>query len=91
MVLNASYLTDDARAAEFAAAAADLDGRFSGIRLELSGPWPAYGLSDGQIERMGRTLMALEERMDELREYFGLSPEDLNIDLGPLGPLLPRD
>ncbi|MFI6583082.1 gas vesicle protein K [Embleya sp. NPDC050493] len=49
------------------------------------------GLTDDQIERMGLTLMALEERMAELREYFDLSPEDLNIDLGPLGPLLPRD
>lgn len=29
--------------------------------------------------------------MDELREHFGLKPEDLNIDLGPLGPLLPTD
>jgi hypothetical protein len=34
-------------------------------------------------------LMRLEEAMDELREYFGLRPEDLNIDLGPLGSLLP--
>ncbi|MEV6318120.1 gas vesicle protein K [Streptomyces sp. NPDC051776] len=49
------------------------------------------GLSDEQIEKLGLTLMALEERMDELREEFGLEPEDLNIDLGPLGPLLPRD
>lgn len=48
-------------------------------------------LRDDQIEQLGLTLMALEERMDELREHFGLSPEDLNIDLGPLGPLLPRD
>ena len=48
-------------------------------------------LTDRQVEEMGLTLMALEERMDELREHFGLSPEDLNIDLGPLGPLLPRD
>jgi gas vesicle protein GvpK len=46
------------------------------------------GLTEGQIERMGLTLMLLEERMGELREHFGLSPEDLNIDLGPLGPLL---
>ncbi len=29
--------------------------------------------------------------MTELREHFGLRPEDLNIDLGPLGNLLPRD
>jgi hypothetical protein len=46
------------------------------------------GLTEEQIERMGLTLMLLEERMGELREHFGLSPEDLNIDLGPLGPLL---
>jgi hypothetical protein len=45
-------------------------------------------LSEEQVERIGRTLMALEERMTELREHFGLSAEDLNIDLGPLGPLL---
>jgi Gas vesicle protein K len=48
-------------------------------------------LSDEQIERIGSTLMALEERMAELTEHFGLEPEDLNIDLGPLGPLLPRE
>lgn len=48
-------------------------------------------LSDEQVEQLGLTLMALEERMAELREHFGLTPEDLNIDLGPLGPLLPRD
>ena len=48
-------------------------------------------LTDEQIERIGSTLMALEERMAELREHFDLAPEDLNIDLGPLGPLLPRD
>jgi transposase-like protein len=48
-------------------------------------------LTDEQVEQVGLTLMALEERMEELREHFGLAPEDLNIDLGPLGPLLPRD
>ncbi|MFI1396651.1 gas vesicle protein K [Streptomyces sp. NPDC020681] len=48
------------------------------------------GLSDEQIESLGLTLMALEDRVEELREHFGLSPDDLNIDLGPLGPLLPR-
>lgn len=49
----------------------------------------AQDLTDDQIERIGATLMALEERMAELREHFGLKPEDLNIDLGPLGKLLP--
>lgn len=48
-------------------------------------------LSEEQIERIGTTLMALEEQMIRLREYFGLSPEDLNLDLGPLGPLLATD
>ena len=48
----------------------------------------AGGLSDDDVERLGRTLMLLEERMEELREHFGLEPEDLNIDLGPLGRLL---
>lgn len=49
----------------------------------------AGDLTDTQVERIGTTLMLLEQRMAELREHFGLTPEDLNIDLGPLGPLLP--
>jgi Gas vesicle protein K len=48
-------------------------------------------LTDEQVERIGTTLMLLEEKMIELREHFGLEPEDLNIDLGPLGPLLAKD
>jgi hypothetical protein len=48
-------------------------------------------LTDDQIEKIGSTLMALEDRMAELREHFGLTVEDLNLDLGPLGPLLPRE
>ncbi|MEV4680678.1 gas vesicle protein K [Streptomyces kurssanovii] len=48
-------------------------------------------LTDDQVERIGRTLMLLDERMAELRDHHGLSPEDLNLDLGPLGTLLPRD
>ena len=45
-------------------------------------------LSDEQIERLGLTFQRLEERMDELKETFGLRDEDLNLDLGPLGTLL---
>jgi hypothetical protein len=48
-------------------------------------------LTEEQEERIGLTLMLLAERMAELRERYGLRPEDLNLDLGPLGPLLPRD
>ena len=48
----------------------------------------AGNLDDETIERLGRTLMALEARMEELKETFGLADEDLNLDLGPLGRLL---
>jgi hypothetical protein len=48
-------------------------------------------LTDDQVEKIGWTLMSLEQRMSELRDHFGLDPEDLNLDLGPLGPLLPDD
>ena len=45
-------------------------------------------LSEDQIERLGRTFMLLAERMDELRNEFGLDEKDLNLNLGPLGNLL---
>ncbi|SDH41122.1 Gas vesicle protein K [Sinosporangium album] len=48
-------------------------------------------LTEEQIETLGLTLMRLDESMTELCERFDLSPSDLNIDLGPLGPLLPKD
>jgi CRISPR/Cas system-associated endonuclease Cas1 len=45
----------------------------------------AGGLTDEQIERLGTTLMLLNRRMGELREAFGLTEDDLSLDLGPLG------
>ncbi|WP_270180326.1 gas vesicle protein K [Alkalihalobacillus sp. CinArs1] len=45
-------------------------------------------LTDEQVENLGVALMTLEEKMEELRDVFGLEAEDLNIDLGPLGSLL---
>ncbi|HEY9439557.1 MAG TPA: gas vesicle protein K [Streptomyces sp.] len=48
-------------------------------------------LSDRQIDEIGTTLMLLDQRMTELCEQYGVRPEDLNLDLGPLGTLLPRD
>lgn len=47
-------------------------------------------VTDEQAEQLGLTLMRLEERMTELREHFGLDEADLNLDLGPLGTLLPE-
>ncbi len=44
-------------------------------------------LSEAEIERLGLALLKLNHRMDELKAIFGLTDEDLNIDLGPLGRL----
>ena len=41
-------------------------------------------LSDEEIERLGNALMKLEEKMSELKRTFGLSDDDLNLNLGPL-------
>ena len=48
----------------------------------------AGSLSDDETERVGVTLMRQAEGIERLRIEFGLSDEDLNIDLGPLGKLL---
>jgi phosphoribosylaminoimidazole-succinocarboxamide synthase len=48
-------------------------------------------LSDEQIEQMGEALMKLEAKVHELAANFGLTPADLNLDLGPLGRLLDSD
>ena len=47
-------------------------------------------LSAEQVEELGLGLMRLEEAMTSLREQFDLTAADLNIDLGPLGSLLPQ-
>ncbi|MFF9628906.1 gas vesicle protein K [Streptomyces fradiae] len=46
-------------------------------------------LTEEQEERLGLTLMLLHDRMAELCERYDLTLEDLNLDLGPLGTLLP--
>lgn len=48
----------------------------------------ANSLSDEEIERIGETLMKLENKMQELKEIFGLKDEELNLNLGPLGNLM---
>jgi hypothetical protein len=44
-------------------------------------------LTEEEVERLGLALLKLSRRMDELKAIFGLTDEDLNIDLGPLGRL----
>ncbi|MEV4733728.1 gas vesicle protein K [Saccharopolyspora sp. NPDC049426] len=48
-------------------------------------------LSEEQVEEIGLALMQLAEAVSELQDHFDLTPEDLNLDLGPLGSLLPDD
>jgi hypothetical protein len=48
----------------------------------------AGSLTDAEIERLGTTFLRLADEMQRLKREFGLSDEDLNLDLGPLGRLL---
>jgi hypothetical protein len=41
-----------------------------------------------QIEAMGLALMRLEETVRDMAGRFGLHPDELNVDLGPLGKLM---
>jgi len=45
-------------------------------------------LTAEEIEAIGVALMRLEETVHDLARKFGLKPEDLNLDLGPLGRLI---
>ncbi|WP_067726288.1 gas vesicle protein K [Oceanobacillus damuensis] len=45
-------------------------------------------LTEEEIEKLGVALMNLDLKMEELKEIFNFTDEDLNIDLGPLGNLL---
>ena len=48
----------------------------------------AETLTAAETEAVGLALMRLEETIRDLGEQFGLRPEDLNLDLGPLGKLV---
>ncbi|MDX3094821.1 gas vesicle protein K [Streptomyces sp. ME19-03-3] len=51
----------------------------------------AGDLTEEEEERLGATLLILHDRMAGLCDQYGLSMSDLNLDLGPLGTLLPPD
>jgi hypothetical protein len=48
----------------------------------------ANTLTEEETESVGLALMRLEETIKDLAEQFGLRPEELNLDLGPVGKLL---
>lgn len=41
-------------------------------------------LTDAEVEAVGQALMQLEKTVREIGKRFGLEPEDLNLDLGPI-------
>jgi hypothetical protein len=45
-------------------------------------------LTPEQTEAVGLALMRLEETVRDIGRQFGLAPEDLNLDLGPVGRLM---
>ena len=48
----------------------------------------ANTLTAEETEAVGLALMRLEETVRDLGRQFGLAPEDLNLDLGPVGKLM---
>ena len=47
----------------------------------------AGSLTSGEVERLGTTFLRLAEEIERLKEHFGFTDEDLNLNLGPLGKL----
>jgi hypothetical protein len=45
-------------------------------------------LTKKEVEAVGAALMTLEQTVRDIGARFGLTPEDLNLDLGPLGKLM---
>jgi hypothetical protein len=45
-------------------------------------------IDEAQLERLGQAFQSISQRMDELKAFFDLNDDDLNLDLGPLGRLL---
>jgi hypothetical protein len=45
-------------------------------------------LTRKETEAVGEALMKLEETIRDIGAKFGLSPEELNLELGPLGKLM---
>jgi Gas vesicle protein K len=45
-------------------------------------------LTDRQTEDVGVALMKLEEAVRDIAAQFGIAPDELNLDVGPLGKLM---
>ena len=45
-------------------------------------------LTDEETESVGLALMRLQETIHDLARQFDISPDELNLDLGPVGKLM---
>ena len=45
-------------------------------------------LTRKEVEAVGAALMKIEETIQDIGAKFGLTPDDLNLDLGPIGKLM---
>jgi Gas vesicle protein K/Gas vesicle protein len=51
----------------------------------------AGDLDDDDLERAAESLRKLEEQVVKLCDVFDIDPADLNVDLGEIGTLLPKE
>ena len=45
-------------------------------------------LNENQTEDVGQALMKLEETVHDIAARFGIAPDELNLELGPVGKLM---
>lgn len=55
------------------------------MELQAIRQFEANRLTPEQEERLGMTLMKAEDALFSIAAKFGLEPDDLSLDLGPLG------
>ena len=48
-------------------------------------------LNEAELDRAGESLQQLEAEIIRLCEIFDIDPQDLNVDLGELGTLMPKN
>jgi hypothetical protein len=58
------------------------------LKLQALRRMEAGTLSAAEMEGLGVTLMRQTQEIERMAKELGLQPEDLNLDLGPLGKLL---
>jgi len=58
------------------------------LQLQALRRMEAGSLTEIEIEELGITLMRQAQEIKRMAKEFGLQPEDLNLDLGPLGKLM---